>query len=133
MGDDGNDILGGDGDGVTDLLMGGPGWDRFEFDYLNAPVSGVADIIYDFETGIDLIEIPTGPSEFFASATDATSIEEAYAEINDLDTVHFRYNSWMDVGYVVGNINGVPWGLVLLGAGQEGDVMAWDFAFDYDL
>jgi hypothetical protein len=113
--------------------MGGPGWDRFEFDYLNAPVTGVADIIYDFETGIDLIEIPTGPSEFFASATDATSIEEAYAEINDLDTVHFRYNALMDVGYVVGNINGVPWGLVLLGAGQEGDVMAWDFAFDYDL
>jgi hypothetical protein len=57
------------------------------------------------------------------------SIEQAYAEIDDLDTVHFLYNSWLDQGYVVGNINGVPWGLVLLGCGQAGDVSRFDFVF----
>ena len=127
MGDAGNDILDG-GDG-SDFLIGGADADLFGFDYTSAPISGYADIIYDFESGVDQIEIPYGPTEFEASATDAMSIEQAYAEVDDMETVHFLYNEWLDQGYVVGNVNGVPWGLVLLGNGQAGDLWGWDFVF----
>jgi Ca2+-binding RTX toxin-like protein len=127
MGDEGNDKLDG-GDGA-DVLMGGAGADTFEFSYTSAPLTGYADIIVDFETGVDVIEIPDGPNGFETFATDATSIEQALAEVSDLDTVYFLYNSWMDQGYVVGYINGASWGLVLPGCGQAGDVTGRDFIF----
>jgi Ca2+-binding RTX toxin-like protein len=114
MGGAGNDTLRGGQGG--DILSGGQGRDLFGFSYASAPI-GQNDIILDVRTGVDEIEAPAGVNGFERDATDAMSIEQAYAEVDDLDTVHFLTNAAIDTGYLVGNINGVAWGVMLMGCG----------------
>lgn len=69
IGDDGNDTLWGYNEwGVPDVLVGGAGSDTFVFNHpgesLNA--DGQRDVIADFETGVDKIDLS---SEYMAGIT----------------------------------------------------------------
>ena len=69
VGNAGNDIIA--GGGGADQLFGGAGADTFRYDRVSDSTSGAADIIYDFISGtdrIDLTAVRTGASDTFGIA-----------------------------------------------------------------
>ncbi|MBJ7486504.1 calcium-binding protein [Brevundimonas sp.] len=69
VGNAGNDVIA--GGGGADQLFGGAGADTFRYDRVTDSTSGAADIIYDFVSGtdrIDLTAVRTGASDTFGIA-----------------------------------------------------------------
>jgi len=80
-GGDGNDtITGGDG---GDALFGGAGADLFRYPTLADSRVGGLDIIYDFEHGIDKIDLPVGYTGITSGHASATELRIAYSAASD--------------------------------------------------
>ena len=98
----GNDVI--DGNGGADSLYGGTGADRFVFNQLSDSQSGAIDRIFDFETGLDRIDLSGIDARTNVTGDQAFSLVASFTRVSGQLTR--TYSSTTNTTTISGDVNG---------------------------